>query len=81
MQTFYCYGFGTSDQAEAFQELAEYDWSAKRVKLSRPGSLMEPQPRTIHFCGPDCRAYVLETLDISEDAESPQAERAMRGSV
>lgn len=81
MQTFYCYGCGTSDQGETFQELTEYDWSMKRVKLPRPGSLMAPQPRTLHFCGPDCRAYVLEILDITEDTVNAQAERVMRGSI
>lgn len=78
MRTYICFGCGMSDMAESFAELRDDDWDDLKVSVFTPGKL-GPQPKTLHFCGQDCKDIIMEERGLTDDPVTPQQERIMLG--
>lgn len=78
MKTFTCFCCGYTQDAKTFAELKADDWDDLKVSVNVPGKLAL-QPKTLRFCGQDCRDITMEERGLTDDPVTPQAERIMLG--
>lgn len=77
MRTFLCIGCGMTDVAETFADLQAEGWNHRTILEDVPGRL-DKKRRTLHFCGDDCREYVLDEMGIPDFLVTVAQEKAMR---